>query len=477
MYLNDRLNNSVYFHSINGVCKTRVVFKIWSKIAFIGAFLVLLISAYSLCKIKAVSAAYLYGYPLLMMEQSRLTSQSNLETPSFINRFNHIQEFPNHEFRNVVRPNNDTLYSNAWIDLSIEPLVLSVPDTENRYYVMPFMDAWTNVFAMVGKRTTGTSKGTYLVVGPDWSGALPDGMLKLASPTNIVWLIGRIQTNGEDDIANVVALQKKFSLTSLSKWRRGQRGEEIVSRKRNLTQSPMSIVESYSPSNYFSRLSSLMYEQASSSADGAALENLKKLGIVPGKKFERLNMFDQLLFEKAFSLTQQRMVERLNSVPSDENGWSVHRSIIGDYGKNYAFRAGVAKVGLGALPPQEAVYPSTKVDALGQRLSGDGRYKIHFKKGDAPPVNAFWSLSIYNDEGFFIENKINRYAIGDRDALNYNADGSLDILIQVDEPKNAKGNNWLPAPSGYFSLTMRLYSPKQRFISGGWKLPKVERVR
>ena len=452
------------------------MFKTGPKIAFISVFVVLLISAYSLHKIKAVSAAYLYGYPLLMMEQSRLTSQSNLEASRFINRFNHIRKFPNHEFRNVVRPNNDTLYSNAWIDLSVEPLVLSVPDTENRYYVMPFMDAWTNVFAMVGKRTTGTGKGTYVVVGPDWSGTLPGGMLKLASPTNMVWLVGRIQTNGKDDIANVVALQKKFSLTPLSKWRRGLKGEETVSHRKNLSQSPMSVVESYSPTNYFSRLSSLMYEQASSQADGAALENLKKLGVVPGKKFERLNIFDQLLFEKAFSLTQQRMVERLDSVSFDENGWSVHRSVIGDYGKNYAFRAGVAKVGLGALPPQEAVYPSTIVDALGQRLSGDGRYKIHFKKGDAPPVDAFWSLSIYNDKGFFVENTINRYAIGDRDALNYNADGSLDILIQVDEP-TGKGNNWLPAPSGYFSLTMRLYSPKQRFISGGWKLPKVERLR
>jgi len=468
------------------------------KRKLISLFVVLLvgiITYHVFSTMKRVAEAYLYAYPLVLMEQTRLAfvDQAKSDERPWVGEFRHIQYFPDHSFRDVVRPNNDTLYSVAWLDLRNEPVILSVPDTQGRYYVMPFMDAWTNVFAMVGKRTSGTNAGEYAIVGPNWSGHLPQGVTAFESPTTSVWLIGRIQANGVDDVPQVAELQAKFSLTPMSRWsRKGNTSSDkrraentwIVNTPSNKHSSPgpMEVVEAVSANVFFARFAHLVAEQGALELDREALLNMERLGLLNDSsqldgRFKKLGAIDSLIYDMAIKLTQRKLADSIRTPRSLENGWSVHRSIIGNYGSNYAFRAAVAKIGLGALPVSEAAYPNTKLDINGDYLDGrllGGRksYRLHFDAGQLPPVDAFWSLSLYNEQGYFVESPINRYSIGDRDALHYNADGSLDILIQASKPDDVR--NWLPAPKAKFALTMRLYSPKKRFLDKVWSLPPVE---
>lgn len=470
----------------------------WKFISLVTVVLLGAASLHVLSTVKNVANAYLYAYPLVLMAESKRAylNQTGNDDQSTTNRFRHIRDFPDHSFREVVRPNNDTLYSVAWLDLDREPVILSVPDTKGRYYVMPFMDAWTNVFAMVGKRTTGTQAGSYAIVGPNWKGSLPQGLRAIAAPTPSVWLIGRIQTNGADDVAAVAQLQAKFTLTTLSRWAEDRneastvdasvkKGLRLASRSKLTKEDslgPMEKVDSYSANEFFKQFARLVAKQGALEFDEDALTNMRRLGLLSESlkldgRFEKLGPIDQLIYTAAITITQKKLADSIRAPRSLENGWSVHRSIIGDYGDNYNFRAAVAKIGLGALPIREAAYPNAKVDKNGDLLDGGlvgGRkaYRLHFEAGELPPVNAFWSLSLYDEHGYFIENPINRYAIGDRDKLHYNADGSLDILIQATKPDDT--TNWLPAPSQAFALTMRLYSPQKRFLDKAWTLPPVE---
>jgi len=442
--------------------------------------LVIIAGVYSVGYIKRVADAYIFGYPLVIMDLTRQVMEDEWSgEPARKNNFNHIQSFPDHTFKNVVRPNNDTLYSIAWLDLSAGPLVLSVPDTADRHYVIPLMDAWSNVFASVGKRTTGTQAGNYMIAGPDSSAPAPSGMTKISAPTNMVWVIGRIQTNGKSDISAVTQLQQGFTLTALTDWHNSiiTRGLGEVVGTHSGKQDPYQQLENMPPAAFFGRLSQLMNAQPASDEDRSAVDNLASIGVNTGETFEasQLSFIERLLAEQAIALTHKKIKQSLNDKSRLENGWAVQRDSIGNYGIDYTTRAVVAMIGLGALPPAEASYPNTVVDSRQRELSGQHQYRIHFPANALPPIDAFWSLSMYDEDGFFIDNPINRYAIGDRDALQYNSDGSLELLIQKTPPASGT-HNWLPAPTDKFALTMRLYSPKAGFLNGSWTLPSVERI-
>jgi hypothetical protein len=409
------------------------------------------------------------------MEKSRIAMQGD---DDLRNEFFHNFILPDHTFRTVVRPNNDTLYSIAWLDLTNEAQVLSLPDMGEQYYVMPFMDAWTNVFATVGTRETGMQKGDYLVTGPNWQGNVPDGLPQIKAPTNMVWLIGRIQINSDLDIASVNAIQKRFKLASQTQWLAGEIQKYYTSDTFNIDQSisPSKLVEEMTSIEFFSELSRLLKTQATLSTDKSILETLAHVGVVPGEGFNKENQgwLQTKLYDFIFKVTQKKLIDKLESGGSKENSWNIIRDSLGNYGTNYGFRAGVAKVALGALPPAEAIYASASVDVKGQILSGADKYIIQFPAGKMPPVKAFWSITMYDEDGFLIESTINRYLIGDRDPLNYNDDGSLNIVIQYEQPeKNTE--NWLPTPKGTFTLIMRLYLPKKSILDGSWKLPPVVR--
>lgn len=447
-----------------------------SKKSAVAMVVVLLVAGvwFSLGVVKNTAKAYLYGYPLVLMD---LTRQAMTSEGFPVNNFRHIQRFPDHTFRNVVRPNNDTLYSIAWLDLSKGPLVLDVPDTDGRQYVIPFMDAWTNVFSTVGKGSTGTAKGSYMIAGPNWDADVNTSIEMIRAPTNMVWVIGRIQTNGNSDIPNVIELQKHLKLTPLNSWLSGER--QVGIQGDNLddgNSDPNDVLKALSSSEFFSKLAELMGRELPLSDDKEIMGSLESVGIVRGDNgfgFSGVNVIKRSLMEKTLDTLRQQIAGKIEEERELENGWAVARSDIGVYGNNYSMRAAVAMIGLGALPPAEASYPNTGVDSNGLPLDGSNKYTLHFPKDKTPPVNAFWSLTMYDESGFLIENPIDRYAIGDRDALTYNEDGSLDIHIQKEKPENSA--NWLPAPDGKFAVTMRLYLPKKAFLDGSWKIPGISK--
>ncbi len=436
-------------------------------------------SLYGLKQIKDISDAYIFGYPIVLMDMTRKAQLGELGGSKNhqykTNHFTHLQLFPDHTFRNVVRPNTDTLYSIAWLDLAAEPLVLNLPDMGDRYYIMPLMDAWTNVDTSIGKRLAGTKAADYLISGPAWKGDIPPGLNHIVAATNMNWVVGRIQTNGASDIPVVAKLQQKISLTPLSQWNKGGKPNTnffISTDAQNRAINPSQYLDDLNAIALFKNLAQLLEHQATQPEDTEMLKLIESLGITTNME---PSIAQRAFLDLAVLLTQSKIKQAIAQRKADKNGWRVIRDSIGEYGTNYRLRAGVARVGLGAIPPAEASYPSTSVDSTGLPLSGRHRYTISFAAGKTPPANAFWSLSMYDKDAFFIPNPINRYSISDRDALVFNADGSLDILIQNSKPER-QTVNWLPSPKGKFELTMRIYHPKQEFLSGRWEPPSVERI-
>jgi hypothetical protein len=427
--------------------------------------------------------AYVYGYPLILMDITKALSTAvaapqGLKAP--INQFAHLKAFPDASFTTVVSPNADTLYSVAWLDLSLEPIILSVPDTDGRYYLMPMLDAWTNVFASPGKRTTGTGKGDFVVVAPGWTGELPDGVQKIQSATSIVWIIGRTQTNGKADYEAVHAIQSQYKLTPLSQWGKPYQPPNNVPIAEGIdTQTPpVEQVKNLDAATFFSRMCALMKANPPADSDQEILHKLAKIGIISGEDFNFQSLAPEVIkgLERSIKAGLEQVVAEGKSPKAEvKNNWLMTYDL-GNYGTNYLHRAGVAWVGLGANLPEDAIYPMTRIDEDSNPLNGEHCYLIHFKSDEIPSVNAFWSITMYNNQQFFVDNPLNRYAIGDRDNLSFNDDGSLDIYIQHKSPGQNKEFNWLPSPQDSFNLIMRLYSPKTVVLNKTWSPPPVKQI-
>ncbi|WP_413301091.1 DUF1254 domain-containing protein [Bacillus sp. 1P10SD] len=406
--------------------------------------------------------AYIYGYPLLETEK---TMQLYLKDGQ-LNTFDHVRELRDDTFRTVVAPNNDTLYSRAFLDLSKGPVVLSVPKIENRYYSFQFLDAYTNSFNFVGTRTTGSKAGKYVIVGPNWKGKLAKGSKVIQSPTNMVWLLGRTLVDGGKDLENVHAIQDKYTLTPLDKNQA----------KPSIELPVISPSDFNDPALFFEIMTQAMKLNPAPPVDAAMLSQFKLIGIEPDKGFQGSK--DPAIMAgltRAIKDAQEIIVKTVPKLGTTNNNWKVYYDI-GTYGTDYLTRACIAKVGLGAVIPEEAIYPRTTFDSDGNPLSGENQYVIDFDKDQLPPVNAFWSLSLYGSNQFFAANPINRFSIGDRtEGLTYNPDGSLDIYIQNTAPVG-KESNWLPAPKDNFVLVLRMYLPKQNALDGTYQLPKVRKV-
>jgi hypothetical protein len=430
---------------------------------------------------KIAVDAYIYGYPLVLMDVTKkvATNVPKVEGEKApVNQICHLRAFPDYTFTDVVSPNADTLYSFAWLDLASEPMVLSVPDVGKRYYLMPLLDAWTNVFASPGTRTTGNRRGDFAVVGPGWSGNLPAGIQEIKAPTNMVWLIGRTQTDGKDDYANVHGIQDHYVLTPLSACGKlyTPPANVPVETGIDVRTPPVDQVADMDAATFFARLNALMQDNPPATADENPLKRFAAIGVEPGKPFD-LQSHDPAVakgLEQAVRAAQAKIVAEARK-PHGKivNGWQVMNNT-GRYGTAYLWRAVVALIGLGANLPEDAVYPRATTDVAGQPLTGAHRYVIRFPKGQLPPVRAFWSLTMYNARQYFVQNPRNRYAIGDRDKLKFNDDGSLSLYIQHDSPGKEKESNWLPAPADSFNVAMRLYWPKKEIVDGTWKMPPIE---
>jgi hypothetical protein len=422
--------------------------------------------------------AYIYGLAPVMMQR---TENLFVTTPGMghapVNQMGYYTHLVNASFTDVVTPNADTLYNTAFLELGKEPIVLHVPDTNGRYYVQQMLDAYTNTFNSVGKRTTGTGEDNFAIVGPGWNGSLPTGIQMIKSPTNTVWIIGRILVKGESDLPNVLALQKQFTLTPLSQYGK----PAVAAKNEKLAEFKKSVASPTAQDNiqFFEDLRVALKNNPAPKGEIALMAVFDRIGLGKNETPYGTNLDPAITNGLARAIKDGEQIVKStlkNSKGFYINGWTYNTNI-GTYSYNYLIRAAITEGGLGANVPEEAIYAKTQTGTDGQPLSGANNYLMYFDKGNLPPVNAFWSLSMYNATTFlFVPNSINRYSVSEqKNNFVYNPDGSLDIYIQHEGP-SGKESNWLPAPSGDFYMVLRMYLPGPKILNGTYQIPQVQKV-
>jgi hypothetical protein len=408
--------------------------------------------------------AYVWGYPLVVSARTF----NKLGRLVGVNHLYNQPQLSGLTTRIIVAPNQDTLYSIATVDLRHGPMVLTVPDVTDRYWTYQMLDSWTNAFAYIGTRATGGKGGTFVITPPGWKGTLPAGAKQISSPTDQMFVLGRFLVSGRQDIPNVEAITRHITFAPLDASAPPPPALPAP------TGSPQQVASA--GIRFFDELGdALAVNPPTTDAERQFLATLAPLGIGPGRhpSTEVRDPAIRTALTQAIPRGEIQIKQYAARNKHLVNGWQVDASG-GRYGQNYLHRAAVAKVGWGANVPEEAVYPRSIVDGDGRSYDGSTtRYRIHFVAGQLPPVDAFWSLTLYGPDGFFTANPIARYAIGDRTpGLTKNADGSLDLIVQHDAPAGKTGN-WLPAPAGPFTLMLRLYLPKPSVLDGTWRPPAV----
>lgn len=437
--------------------------------------------------------AYIYGYSLITTEVTRvqMTSVAKADaTHAPMGQFLNIRRYPPADYRGVSAPNADTLYSLLWMDLGKEPYVFSHPDMGKRYYLLPMYSLWMPVIESPGSRTTGEKAVTYLITGPGWNGEVPKGITQVKSPTRYMLILGRIYADGtEEDYKIVNKLQDELTAVPLSAH--GKPFTFVAPPVDNpgfsLTDKPQQVILGMGVSEYFNRLAKLMGGDAPPAAEDAPIiAKMAKIGIVPGQPFD-ITKLDPAVQEAIKDLPKRTLAKILAQATGESkliNGWKVGGLMTGYYGTNYFARALVAAVGWPANLPEDAVYPTTFVDANGDKLNGANKYTITFPKGLTPPADGFWSITMYFDDGgwWFYPNPLNKLTESMRDHPKFNDDGSLTLYFQHESPGADKQANWLPSPAGEFLLTLRMYWPKEKsptilpLGNGDWNPPGVQKV-
>ena len=436
--------------------------------------------------------AYLYFYPIITMDVTRKQS-TNIEPGKAIlggpmNMFVNISEYPPADLRIIVRPNFDTLYSVAWLDLTKEPVIVSVPDTGGRYYLLQMLDMWTDVFASPGSRTTGTQAGNFIVVPPHWRPDLKDRLIeefrlpkdtqRIDASTPYVWVIGRTKTDGPQDFDAVHKIQAGFKVTPLSRFGKDPEPVQVkIDPTVDMKTPPKKQVDTMPAGKFFAYAAEVLKLHPPHITDQPIITIMKRIGIEPGKSFDmdKVDPAIKKALESVPEEAQKLMDWKVPSLARVVNGWSMNTDTMGVYGNYYLKRAIIAQQGLGANVPEDAVYPMNLADDTGKPLDGVNKYTIHFDKSALPPVDAFWSITLYDQDGFQVANSLNRFAVSNWMPFNYNQDGSLDLYFQNENPGTGKEANWLPAPKGPFNLTMRLYAPKREVLVGKWNPPPMVR--
>jgi hypothetical protein len=380
--------------------------------------------------------------------------------------------------RTLAFPNVDTLYTLGFLDLSSGPLWFHVPKIEGRYYTFQFMDAYTDNFAYVGTRTNGGAAGDYAILPPHWTGDVAAGLQRIEAPTPFVWMIGRfLAGEDEDDLQVSRALQRQCTLAPLREF-----GKSIPEPDSPLTGAgaprvtPLQAVAAMNAAAFFADLAKLMNVNEPHTRDQALVRQFAAIGLTPGREFdiEKLDAPVRRGLERAVASARALIESGIGATGPMRNGWQFYN--IGHWQDDYLRRAAFAGPFPGGNDPEEGIYIRASTDSDGRPLSGGQDYRLHFDSGRTPPVNAFWSVTMYGADGFLVENPIHRYAIRDRTpGLRYNSDGSLDIYISRTAPSGHE-SNWLPAAPAELSLVLRLYLPKPEALDGSWQPPSVVRV-
>ncbi|HET7850899.1 MAG TPA: DUF1254 domain-containing protein, partial [Pseudolabrys sp.] len=424
--------------------------------------------------------AYLYFYPLVTMDVTRKQLINSDPKTAGIggppNTFDSVEAYPTADMKAVVRPNFDTLYSSAWLDLTREPMVVSVPDTDGRYYLLPMLDMWTDVFASPGWRTTGTKAANFLIVPPGWNGDVPEGFVRINAPTPYVWIIGRTKTDGPADYAAVHEIQKGYKVTPLSAWSKSAVAvKQTIDPGVDIKTPPKKQIDAMTGDKFFAYAAELLKINPPHITDEPIIARMKRIGLDKGKNFDidKVDATVRKAVEDAPARAQKLMAWKVPTLARVVNNWSMNTDTMGVYGNYYLKRAIIAQQGLGANVPEDAIYPLNLGDENGKPLDGTNKYIIRFAKDALPPVDAFWSITLYDPEGFQVANPTNRFAVSSWMPFKRDADGSLTLYFQNENPGGDREANWLPAPKGPFNLTMRLYAPKSEALTGVWNPPAV----
>ncbi len=435
---------------------------------------------------KIAREAYIYGYPLVTFDMAR-RQQTNVAMPDSehapMGQMIKMRTYPAVDNHCCAAPNADTLYTEAWLDVSAEPWVFSIPEMGDRYYIMPMLDGFSEVFAVSSSLLNGGKAQTYAVTGPGWSGTLPQGVTQVKSPTGMVWVLGRVYCTGTpEDYAAVHALQDKFSVVPLSAYGKPYTPPPAaVDPSVDMKTSGRTLVNDLDIDAYFTRLAKLLKANPPKPEDASLVQRMAKIGLVPGQDFDpnKLGERDRLAIKAIPKLALVEMGLRMKKQPTT-NGWLFFTTGVGNFGTDYELRGMANLLGPGWNRPQDAVYPLSLKDAKGDEYDGaKHKYVMRFEKGKLPPVDGFWSLTMYDTDLFFVPNPIDRYTLSQRDKFVANSDSSVDLYLQAESPGKDKEPNWLPAPKGIFKLVLRMYGPPKSppsILDGSWTPPPVKRT-
>ena len=421
---------------------------------------------------ETVEDAYVYAFPLVLMDATE-TSATNTEEAvtgkAPVNQFIHSVALANAQFRNVVTPNVDTIYSQVWYDLSEEPMVYELPETD-RFCKVQVLDGWTNTAAVLDKA------GAYAITLSTWEGELPEGVTRIDVPTSMAWSITRIVLSGEEDLPNVYAIQEKMKLMPLSDYISGDTYEPPRgSYSEENDYIPVDKVLSMDPITFFNKANELMVKNPPAAADKEMLEKIAAVNIGPGMEFDTSVLTGDVAENWKTMLTEVRLklIKEGQKFSKKLGQWDYFGEPIGDFNTEYAYRALVALAGLGANTVEVALYPKIEQDADGNTLTGEKSYILHFESYPQVLEGGFWSVTAYGDDDFLIDNPIDRYCINDRSGLQANDDGSVDVILSEDAPKDT--TNWLPVGDGGFHLYMRIYTPDMDALDT-WTAPTITEI-
>lgn len=413
---------------------------------------------------ELLEEAYLYAFPLVIMDATK-TASTNTETAGNghapINQFSHSKKTVDASFHTVVSPNVDTLYTQAWLDVSEEPMIYVVPEAD-RFYNVQVLDAWTNTAAVLEE------PGTYAITLDSWQGELPEGVQRVNVPTPMVWTIARVVVSGEEDLPNVHALQDKMQLMTLSTYG----VENYTAPKGTYDPSndfvPLKKVVAMTPKEFFDKANALMETNPPAAEDAALLERLVAIHVGPGEEFDEsiLGLGGGLRWKLMLLNLRTKLKKQAQNYAQKLGQWTYYGDPIGNFGTAYDYRTMVAMMGLGANTTDIAIYPKTETDITGAALDGKKTYILHFDELPSTVEDGFWSVTAYGEDDFLIDNPIDRYCLNDRSGLKQNPDGSVDIILSKDAPEDT--TNWLPVGKGKFHLFLRIYKPDWDALSS-WK--------
>jgi hypothetical protein len=484
--------------------------------------------------VRAAVDAYIYGYPLITFDMAR-KQQTNVEKPDEqhapMNQMINMRTYLPIDNHCCAAPNADTLYTLAWLNVYDEPLIISIPEISNRYYIVPFLDGFSEVIKVISSINDGAKAQTLAITGPGWSGTLPEGVTEVKSSTAIVWLLGRIYSTGTaEDYKAVNDIQDQFEIVPLSAYGKPYTPPSgKVDPDFDMKTAARALVNSMDIYSYFDYLARLLKTNPPKPEDAEMVEKLVKIGLVPGEDFDpstlraldnetvesisavaegelgtkpavharphfsqgvgviaeqdfdisMLGSLDKTLIKLAPKIGLLKMAIKLKRAETT-NGWLYFTEGVGNWGTNYVLRGMGNLLGPGWNRAEDAVYPLALKDEDGNAYDGSRyNYVMHFEKGGLPPVDGFWSLTMYDTDLFFVPNAIDRYALSQRDTFVTNADGSIDLYLQTESPGNDREANWLPAPRGEFKLVLRVYGPSKTppsILDGSWTPPAVKRV-